>query len=63
MHMGYSLISFVTKLIAMSQPSNQGGRPPKWKAGETTTIRVPKAFASELLTIAEEWDKKGKEVL
>jgi|LakMenEpi03Aug12_release.lakeMendotaPanAssembly.Ray.scaffolds.fasta_scaffold109936_5 hypothetical protein len=47
----------------MSKEINLGGRPPKWRAGKTTTIRVPEAYAKELLTLAQEWDKKGMEVM
>ncbi len=34
-----------------------GGRPSSWKNQPTTTIRVPKIFASTLLEIASELDK------
>lgn len=34
------------------------GRNPKWVAGETVTIRVPKAFAARLMKVAENMDAK-----
>lgn len=40
---------------------NNAGRNYKWVAGETTTIRIPKAFAERLMEIAEEMDAKLKD--
>jgi|694.fasta_scaffold65258_2 hypothetical protein len=48
----------------MEDLGNKAGRPKKWNApGPTQTIRVPSAYAEELLKVAEEWDKKGQIVL
>lgn len=44
-----------------SGAGNGQGRKPKWKSGETTAIRVPKAFAEDLLAIARQWDEEQQE--
>ena len=42
---------------------NRTGCPPKWKHGETCTIRIPKVFKSLILEIAKDIDEGKKSVI
>jgi hypothetical protein len=47
----------LSRATRTSEAGNGQGRNGKWKAGETTAIRVPNAFAKELLETAKRMDE------
>jgi flagellar motility protein MotE (MotC chaperone) len=48
--------SITNPLIFMSTEKKKAGRKPKWKAGETDLVRLPKVFMAQILAYAHQLD-------
>jgi flagellar motility protein MotE (MotC chaperone) len=48
--------SIINLLIFMTTEKKKAGRKPKWKAGETDLVRLPKVFMAQILAYAHQLD-------